>query len=292
MIIKNLKIYSQNIRKNSLLVNTILETLTHFDIILIQEPPWSEIYKIPSSSNHKGDPLIGSVHHSNWITFTRSPLANKDSPRVISYINIRLLSFYFLLCKDIINHRDINLISFSNNNICYYILNVYSDSSHTALKYLKDTEVNIDNVVLMTRDFNIRDSLWNPTFPFHSSISDDLIIVVDSFDLALSSPTNPGPTRYSDMARESNSVIDLMFLRNGSSELDHHTILPESQLSSDHTSLFVDIPITEEIIQTSKFTLAPKSEQETAFIHDIILNLKHLDTSNIMDTEVLKHVVN
>ena len=144
----------------------------------------------------------------------------------------------------------------------------------------------------MTRDFNIRDSLWNPTFPFHSSISDDLIIVVDSFDLALSSPTNPGPTRYSDMARESNSVIDLMFLRNGSSELDHHTILPESQLSSDHTSLFVDIPITEEIIQTSKFTLAPKSEQETAFIHDIILNLKHLDTSNIMDTEVLKHVVN
>jgi len=28
-----------------------------------------------------------------------------------------------------------------------------------ALKYLKDTEVNIDNVIVMTRDFNIRDSL-------------------------------------------------------------------------------------------------------------------------------------
>jgi len=100
--------------------------------------------------------------------------------------------------------------------------------SHTALKYFKDTEVNIDNVLLMTSDFNIRDSLWDPSFPFHSSISNDLIIIADSFDLALFTPTNPCLTRYSDMAGESNSIIDLMFLHYGSSELDHHTILPES----------------------------------------------------------------
>jgi len=162
-------------------------------------------------------------------------------------------------------------------------LNVYSDSSHIALKYLKDTEVNIDNILLMTGDFNIRDSLWDPSFPFHSSISNNLIIIADSFDLALSTPTNPCPTRYSDMAGEFNSVIDLMFLHYGSSELDHHTILPESQLSSDHASLSIDIPIFKEIIQTSKHTLAPKSDHETAFIKDIISNFKILDTSNIED---------
>ena len=39
MIIKNLKIYLQNVRKNSLIVNTILKTLNHFNIILIQESP-------------------------------------------------------------------------------------------------------------------------------------------------------------------------------------------------------------------------------------------------------------
>ena len=38
-------------------------------------------------------------------------------------------------------------------------MNIYSDSSNTALKYLKNTEANIDNIVLMTGDFNIRDSL-------------------------------------------------------------------------------------------------------------------------------------
>ena len=123
------------------------------------------------------------------------------------------------------NNRDINIISFTNNDICHYILNIYSDSSHSALKYLKDTEVNINHVLLMTGDFNIRDSLWDPSFPFHSSISDDLIMIADSFDLSLLSPTNSGPTRFSDTAGESNSVIDLMFLRNGSIELDRHTIL-------------------------------------------------------------------
>jgi len=73
-------------------------------------------------------------------------------------------------------------------------MNVYSDSSHTALKYLKDTEANIDNIILMTGDFNIRDSLWDSSFPFHSSISDNLIIIADSFNLALSIPTNSCPT--------------------------------------------------------------------------------------------------
>jgi len=194
----------------------------------------------------------------------------------------------FLLRKDIINHRDISLISFSNNNVCYYILNVYSDSSHTALKYLKDTEANIDNVILIMGDFNTRDSLWDSSFPFHLSIGDDLIIIADSFNLSLSSPTNPCPTRYSDTVGESNSVINLMFLCYSSSKLNQHSILPESQLSSDHAPLSVDIPLFKEIIQMLKLTLAPKSNQESAFIEDIISNFKNLDTSNIEDIDELE----
>jgi len=37
-------------------------------------------------------------------------------------------------------------------------MNVYSDSSQMTLKYLKDTEANINNILIMTGDFNIRDS--------------------------------------------------------------------------------------------------------------------------------------
>ena len=262
MIVENIKIFSQNICKNSLLVNTLLKTLTHFDIILIQEPPWSKIHKIPSSLNCKGEPLMSTSHHPNWMTFTRTPSNDKDVPRVIIYVNIRLSALHFLLHKDIFSHRDISLISFSNNNICYYIMNIYSDSSNTALKYLKNTEANIDNVVLMIDDFNIRDSLWDSSFPFHSSLSGNLIMIADSFNLALSSPTNPCPTRYSNMAGESNSVINLIFLYYGSSELDQHSIIPESRLSLDHASLSVIIPLFKEVIQTLKLLLALKSKQE------------------------------
>ena len=52
MIVKNLKILLQNVCKNSLIINTLLKTHNQFDIILIQEPPWSEICKIPSSIDH------------------------------------------------------------------------------------------------------------------------------------------------------------------------------------------------------------------------------------------------
>ena len=235
---------------------------------------------------------MGTNHHPNWLSFTRIPSDRLDSPRVIAYINIHLSSLRFLLRKDIINHRDITLISFVNNHVSYFIMNVYSDSSHSALKYLKDTEVNIDNVLLITGDFNIRDSLWDSSFPFHSSISNDLLIIADSFNLALSTLTNPCPTRYSDTAGKANSVIDLMFLCYESTELDHHSIHPESHLSSDHAPLTIDIPIYKEDICTLKLSISPKSDQETAFIKEIILNFKNLNTSSIADTDDLECTVN
>ena len=140
----------------------------------------------------------------------------------------------------------------------------------------------------MTGDFNIHDNLWDPSFQFHSSSSNDLIMIVDSFDLALSSPTNSGPTRFSNTAGESNSIIDLMFLRHGSVELNNHTILSGSQLSSNHAPLSINILIFEEVVHSLKFTIPPKSNRELAFIKDIISNFKSLDMSNIDNSEKLE----
>jgi len=143
----------------------------------------------------------------------------------------------------------------------------------------------------MMGDFNIRDSLWDLSFPFHASISDDLIMIADSFELSLSSPTNPGPTRFSDTAGESNSIIDLMFLQHCSNKLDNHSILPECRLSSDHAPLIIDIPIFEESFQTSKLAIFPNSEQKTDFIKDVISNFSKLDTSNIENIDKLEQIV-
>ena len=148
-------------------------------------------------------------------------------------------------------------------------MNIYSDAFHSILKYFKNTKMNINNLILMTGDFNIRDSLWNPLFPHHSSISDDLFILADLFDLDLSTPTDPTPTRYSDNPGESNLVIDLMFFCSRSSELNCHLIHPSWRLTSDHTPFTVTILIEEEYVMTSKFSLSKDSEEEEKFIKEV-----------------------
>ena len=128
-------------------------------------------------------------------------------------------------------------------------------------------------------------------FPHHSSISDDLLIIVDSFNLELSSPINQAPTRYSDNDHNSNSVIDLMFLCNSSSELDNHLIHSDWHLTSDYASLTITIPISEEHINSRKGSIIKDSEEEMSFIKDLISSIRNLYTSNLSDEDGLERVV-
>ena len=250
------------------------------------------IRNIPSTSNPKGIPLLGVPNHPNWLTFAKDPYLPNDSLRVISYINICFSSLWFSLQKDVINHRDILLAFFFNNNSIFWVMNIYSDLSHTALKYLKDTEVNISNLLIMTGDFNIRDSIWDSFFPHHSSFSDDLMIIVDSFNLELSFPTNCVPTRYSDSDTRSNSVIDCMFLWSGSTEINTHSIHPDLHLLSDYTSLSVTIAIEEENIDLFKSSIAKNSEEEKNFIKNISVAIKNINISNLSDHSKIEEVTN
>jgi len=84
---------------------------------------------------------VGVVNHPIWLTFARISKTENDYLRVVIYVNIRLFSLCFSLHKDIINHRDIILVSFFNNNDVFWLMNIYSDFLHSALKYLKDTEI-------------------------------------------------------------------------------------------------------------------------------------------------------
>ena len=292
MIVNKLNIFSQNIHKNALIINSILETHSYFDIILIQKLPWSIIWLILSLASSEGEVLVESPHYPNWLSFARPSTTQLNYLRVLAYINIHLSSLQFSLCRDIINHRDILLISFFSNNVCFFIMNIYSDAFYSTLKYLKDTKVNINNLINIPGDFNIRDSLWDPSFPHHSSISNDLFILVDLFNLNLSTPTNPISTRYSNTSGESDSVIDLMFLCCESSKLNSHSIHPSWRLTSDHAPLTIAISIKEEHVMTSKFSLSKNSEEEEKFIKEVIYAFKLLDTTNLLDWESLEQVVN
>jgi len=82
-----------------------------------------------------------------------------------------------------------------------------------------------------------------------------------------------------------------MFLHSGSSELNNHTIHPEWQLTSDHAPLMITILIMKKLVPTSKFLL-PKNSKEEAFIKEVALVFKSLDTLNLLNNENLKQVIN
>ena len=114
------------------------------------------------------------------------------------------------------------------------------------LKYLKSTEVNISNILIVSGDFNIRDNSWDLNFPYHSSYSGILFKVADFLHLELSKPTEQVLTRYLDNYQDSNLVIDLMFLRLESLEHNNYIIYSDWRLTSDHAPPTIDISIFKE----------------------------------------------
>ena len=74
-----------------------------------------------------------------------------------------------------------------------------------------------------------------------------------------------------------------MFLHSGSSELNNHSIYTDWRLLSNHASLTIIIPITEEYIISSKHFIIKDSEKESTFIKDLTNSIRNINTSNILD---------
>ena len=141
--------------------------------------------------------------------------------------------------------------SFFNYVLIFFLINVYLDLSQIALKYLKDTEVNI-SILIITGDFNIRDSFWDSNFLYHSSYRDTLFEITDFFGLELSKPVDFFSIKYSDNCQDLDSVLDLVFICPDSFEHDHHYIYPNWRLTSDHALITINITIIEEHTQTKR----------------------------------------
>ena len=214
-----------------------------------------------------------------------------DYPRVVTYINIRLSFLYFSLCKNFLSHRDISIVSLFINNNILFLINIYSDSLQLALKYLKDTEVNIPNVLAIVGDFNIRDSFWDLIYSYHSAYSDILLNIIDSLSLGLLYSTNLVFTRFSDNDQNLNSVIDLIFLRYRSVKLDNHTIYLEWRLLLNHTPLTVTILIEEQHTNNCRCSISKGNKKEKSFIKDLIKDISSINISNLSSTKSLENIV-
>ena len=125
-----------------------------------------------------------------------------------------MLDFHIFdfLCEKTFLIIEIFLVSSSLTVVPLFLINIYSDSFQTTLKYFKNTEANTNNVLVMTGYFNIRDNSWDTLFPHYFSHCNILTDIANSFNLYISKYTNQVPTRYLDNQNNSNLVINLMFL--------------------------------------------------------------------------------
>ena len=180
---------------------------------------------------------------------------------------------------------------FVNHGSIYFLIKLYSDSSQSALKYLKNTKININNILIITRNLNIRDNIWDSSFPHHSQHNSVLFDIADFFCLELSRPTEQISTRYSNNQQNSNSVINLMFLRPESLEYNNHTIHSNLRLTSDHAPFTVNISIFKEYIQTRRCTLVKNGKEENKFINELIEAIKEMNTKNICNKNILNQII-
>jgi len=150
------------------------------------------------------------------------------------------------------------------------MLNIYSDSNQTALQVLYQNMANIDNMIILTGDFNIKDSNWNPNFQHHSSHTKDLITIADNLGLELSPSLNPGPTRFVDNPHDTNSIIDLIFLSPGNTGFSQHMLYPKIHKPSDHIPLIIEIGIGEINTDVNIWSIRKDSKEEKNFITSLV----------------------
>ena len=129
-----------------------------------------------------------------------------------------------------------------------FTINIYSDDCQFALRYLKNTEVNLNNVLIMIEYFNIRDNDWNLLYPHHLTYANILKDITDFFNLELSTPIIQVSIKYANNSQESNLVIDLMFIYANGEEFDKHMISSNLCSSSDHALLSTNIIIKKNFI--------------------------------------------
>jgi len=292
MIKETLKIFSQNVRKNKTLMNIILENSKNtMDVILVQEPPKSLIRRVPSHSNPLGDPIYGTSNHPDWTLFIRQEPAQENYTRVATYVNKKLMKMRFTLRPNIINHRDIDVLAFHSGQHINYIINIYSNDNQNALQVLNCNIIDLNDTVVITGNFNIRNNNWDPNYPHHSIYTEDLFTVAESLGLDLSPPLNPSPTRFADNLHDTNSVIDLVFINPNNPGFSQHSLHSELHRPSDHVPFIIEVGINKTNIDNSFWSICKDSEEEKNFIKAITDNILALDTTNITSKENLETIV-
>ena len=82
-----------------------------------------------------------------------------------------------------------------------------------------------------------------------------------------------------------------MFINPNNSGFNKHTLNPDICLPSDHVPLIIEVGIKEENIDYTFQAIKKDSEEEEAFIRDIIKGIRNIDTSDLKNQADIQRCV-
>ena len=206
------RIITFNVAKSYFDLDTLLEdSKDDFDVLFIQEPPLQTIRHAPSAMDAEGTPVVGAPRHPQWNCMVRQPEIG-SRPRVMTYVSKRLDQLRPAYRRDLIDDRDVMVISLFGEGEPMHLMNVYSDDQHWAIRLIADRSASLPPMCYMGGDFNCHSREWDDNVPHHRTTATLLTETAASMGLVYSRPINPGPTYESRANENSRSVLDLVFV--------------------------------------------------------------------------------
>src|ERR1700733_1396038 len=286
-----LRIFSQNVNRNYGYMDSILSSDDYdiYNLLFIQEPPWRHVRAAPSSNSMEGEDVIGAPVSPAWGCIVRSS-GLENPPRVAVWFNNRIKSLHPGYRRDIIDHRDVIILSLGLGADTVLLANVYSDAVHTAINLLHDKMLELPKLRFMCGDFNVRSDHWDPLGPAVNIHADRLEAVVDYLGLARSLPEQAGPTHFPYAEGLRPTVIDLMFVLDTEALAVRHSIEPEERGTSDHPPLIIILSAPGSQVPVTKWGIRKDSDEEASFLGDVASGLQALSMwrgSSIAEVDVI-----
>ncbi|KXN92597.1 hypothetical protein AN958_04433 [Leucoagaricus sp. SymC.cos] len=281
-VLKNFHILSFNVNHNYLVIHsTLVNFADSVDILFFQEPTWKVARQMISADSLTDKDVIGALLHPDWVYIAPS-LPSSVKLHVMAYIHHQLLYLQPSITSNFtMLDRNIMVIFLSYQQHVHYFMNMYSDDKCTVLEHLLQHAHTLPHFLYIRDDFNIQSKAWDPHFKHYSKFADQLIDLMMDLQLNCSISLQQIPTQYSSDQSRSDSTIDFIFITNDISVEGHH-ILADQRLWSDHAPLYITIPISPEHIPIQQKSIKCGSEEEDAFIKELVEGLLALLSADLL----------
>ncbi|KXN80757.1 hypothetical protein AN958_07852 [Leucoagaricus sp. SymC.cos] len=284
-VIGDVCIFLQNVNKNYAHVDYVLEALKDsFDILFFQEPPWRTIRQMVSTTSEGGNDVMGAPKHPDWLYMVRPP-TNGQNPRVMAYVHRRLAVLHPSMWRDIIDHRDLLILSLFTPRGTVNLLNVYSDDAHTVINLLLRDVDQLPAFIYMGSDFNCHLEVWDSSCTLHPLVAQHFLELASDIGLEWAWPSNSGLTHIPHNPDLAGSVIDLVFTVPSVSVSD----LPQLDLDrhgpSDHVPISTLVPLSEIDIRITRMVIPRESPEESRFLIDLATGLRSLDVGDLLSSD-------